>query len=86
MTGKSRQNSKDSQNAVFFENSLILSTLFGEGLDALVFLFIGFFATMPLEALLLIIVAQALFKTICKIIIYPIMRTLIFKVRKLPEI
>lgn len=63
----------------------IVSTLFGEGLDAIVFIFIGFLGTMPLEALLLMIVAQALFKTIYEIIVYPLTRTVIIKIRELPE-
>ena len=64
----------------------ILSTLFGEGLDAIMFITIGFFGTMPTEALLVMIVAQALFKTVYEIIVYPITRTVIDKVKKLPEI
>ena len=71
-------------NKLFFR--CIVSTLFGEGLDAIVFIFIGFLGTMPLEALLLMIVAQALFKTVYEIIVYPLTRTVIFKVRKLPEV
>ncbi len=72
------------ENKLFFR--CIVSTLFGEGLDAIVFIFIGFLGTMPLEALLLMIVAQALFKTVYEIIVYPLTRTVIFKVRKLPEV
>ena len=72
------------ENNLFFR--CIVSTLFGEGLDAIVFIFIGFLGTMPLEALLLMIVAQALFKTVYEIIVYPLTRTVIFKVRKLPEV
>ena len=68
------------ENKLFFR--CIVSTLFGEGLDAIVFIFIGFLGTMPLEALLLMIVAQALFKTVYEIIVYPLTRTVIFKVRK----
>lgn len=63
----------------------IVSTLFGEGLDAVVFIFIGFYATMPFEALVLMIVAQALFKTVYEIIVYPITRSVISKVKGLPE-
>ena len=63
----------------------IASTLFGEGMDALIFIFIGFWGTMPLNELLLMIVAQALFKTIYEIIVYPITRFVIFKVKELPE-
>lgn len=72
------------ENKLFFR--CIVSTLFGEGLDAIVFIFIGFLGTMPFEALLLMIVAQALFKTVYEIIVYPLTRTVIFKVRKLPEV
>ena len=71
------------ENKLFFR--CIMSTLFGEGLDAMVFILIGFLGTMPLETLLLMIVAQALFKTIYEIIVYPITRTVIFKVKRLPE-
>ena len=63
----------------------IVSTLFGEGLDAVIFIFIGFFGTMPLEALVLMIAAQALFKTVYEIIVYPLTRHVINGVKKLPE-
>ena len=62
----------------------IVSTLFGEGLDALLFITIGFFATMPTEALLVMIVAQALFKTVYEIIVYPLTRYVIGSVKALP--
>ncbi|AMD16811.1 membrane protein [Methanobrevibacter sp. YE315] len=64
----------------------IVSTLFGEGLDAIIFIIIGFVGTMPLEALVMMIVVQALFKTIYEIIVYPITRIVITNVKKLPEI
>lgn len=63
----------------------IVSTLFGEGLDAIIFITIGFLGTMPLEALLLMIVAQALFKTIYEIIVYPLTRHVIGRVKSLPN-
>lgn len=72
------------EDKLFFR--CIVSTLFGEGLDAVVFISIGFSGTMPLDALLLMIVAQALFKTIYEIIVYPITRTVINSVKKLPEV
>lgn len=61
----------------------ILSTLVGEGCDALIFITVGFFGTMPLEALLLMIIVQALFKTIYEIIVYPFTRIVILKVKSL---
>lgn len=64
----------------------IVSTMVGESLDAIIFITIAFFATMPTEALLLMIVAQAVFKTVYEIIVYPVTRTVINKVKELPEI
>ena len=64
----------------------VVSTLFGEGLDALIFITICFLGTMPLEALIVMIVVQAIFKTGYEIIIYPVTRLVITKVKKLPEI
>ena len=63
----------------------IVSTLFGEGLDAVIFIFIGFLGTMPFEALLLMIVVQALFKTCYEIIVYPLTRYVIGSVKALPN-
>lgn len=64
----------------------IASTLFGEGLDALIYISLAFYGTMPTEALLAMIVAQAFIKTAYEIIFYPITRTVIHKVKELPEI
>lgn len=63
----------------------ITSTLFGEGMDAIIFISIGFLGTMPLNALILMIVAQALFKTIYEIIVYPLTRYVIGKIKELPD-
>lgn len=63
----------------------IVSTLFGEGLDAILFISIAFYGTMPLIVLLTMIVAQALFKTVYEIIIYPVTRHVITYVRSLSE-
>lgn len=75
---------KKDENKLFLR--CISSTLVGEGLDAMIFIFIGFIGTMPLEALLLMIVAQALFKTVYEIIVYPLTRYVIVNVKGLPEI
>lgn len=63
----------------------IASTFFGEGLDAVIFIIIGFFGTMPTDALIVMIVVQALFKTVYEIIVYPITRSVIFSIEKLDE-
>lgn len=72
------------EDKLFFR--CIVSTLFGEGMDALIFITIGFLGTMPIEALILMIVMQALFKTVYEIIVYPLTRTVIARVKALPEI
>ena len=71
------------EDKLFFR--CILSTLFGEGLDAIIFITIAFWATMPMEALIIMIVAQALFKTVYEIIVYPLTRYVIGSVKALPE-
>lgn len=63
----------------------IISTLCGEGLDAIIFITIAFYGTMPTTILLTMILAQALFKTVYEIIVYPITRLVINKVKSLPD-
>lgn len=63
----------------------VASTLIGEGLDALIFISIAFYGIMPLSALAVMIVAQATFKTVFEIIVYPITKTVIKKAKTLTE-
>lgn len=63
----------------------MMSTLVGEGLDALIFISIAFYGTMPLSALLTMIVAQAAFKTIFEVVVFPITRIVINKIKTLKE-
>lgn len=71
------------------EKSLMLrcvtSTLCGETLDALLFIGIAFTGTMPLSALLLMVAAQAAFKTLYEIVVYPITRKAIMAAKALPN-
>lgn len=71
------------ENKLFFR--CIASTFFGEGLDAVTFITIGFLGTMPNEALIGMIIAQALFKTVYEIIVYPITRYVILRIKNLDE-
>lgn len=64
-------------------NRCVLSTFIGEGLDAMIFITIVFIGTMPMSSLMVMIVCQAMFKTIYEIICYPITRTVILKVMEL---
>lgn len=62
----------------------VLSTLIGEGIDAVIFISIAFYGTMPLETLLIMIAAQAAFKTLFEVVFYPLTRSVIKKVELLP--
>lgn len=62
----------------------VLSTLIGEGIDAVIFITIAFFGTMPLQTLLIMIAAQAAFKTLFEVVFYPLTRAVIKKVEQLP--
>jgi uncharacterized integral membrane protein (TIGR00697 family) len=63
----------------------ILSTIIGEGIDAVIFILIAFAGTMPVSDLFVMIVAQALVKTLFEIVFYPVTRTVIGKIRLLAE-
>lgn len=71
------------ENKLFFR--CISSTFAGEGMDALIFITIGFLGTMPVSALLTMIVAQALFKTAYEVVIYPLTRHVIHNVKDLKD-
>lgn len=61
----------------------VVSTFVGEGVDAIIFISIAFFGTMPVATLLTMIIAQAMFKTIYEIIVYPVTKVIIKNIRAL---
>ncbi len=63
----------------------IVSTFFGEGLDALVYIMLAFFGTMPTDALIVMVIVQAVVKTVYEIIAYPLTKHVISTVRALPD-
>lgn len=63
----------------------VVSTLVGEGIDACIFITIAFAGTMPVASLLTMILAQATFKTVYEIVVYPVTRQVIRKVQAMPE-
>lgn len=63
----------------------ISSTLVGEGVDAMIFISIAFYGLMPTSELLVMIAAQALFKTAYECVVYPATRTAIGRAKALPE-
>lgn len=60
----------------------ITSTLVGETVDACIFISIAFFGTMDGKSLLTMIVSQAAFKVVYEIVIYPITRIVIGKLKE----
>ena len=60
----------------------IISTLLGEGVDALMFITIAFIGTMPLMSLFNMVVCQALFKTLYECVCYPFTSIVIKMIRK----
>ena len=63
---------KEKNDSLFFR--CITSTFFGEGCDAIIFITVAFLGTMPLISLIIMIIAQALFKTCYEIVIFPVTR------------
>lgn len=63
----------------------VLSTLCGEGLDACIFISIAFIGTMPVSQLIIMVLAQAIFKTVYEIVVYPLTSAVIKKARTLQE-
>ena len=59
----------------------IVSTLFGEGVDALIFITIAFLGVMPISQVFIMVISQALFKTIYECICYPITSFVIKKIK-----
>lgn len=62
-----------------------ISTLFGEGLDAIIFITIAFAGLMPNEVLITMIICQGAFKIIYEILVYPITRTVINWIKSLDD-
>lgn len=59
----------------------IVSTLFGELCDSLIFITIAFLGTMPYSQILVMVVTQALFKTLYELVVFPVTNIVIKKVR-----
>lgn len=59
----------------------VLSTLFGETCDAFIFITIMFLGVLQLNIVIQMIITQALFKTVYEIIVYPITKIVINKIK-----
>lgn len=58
----------------------VLSTLFGEGCDALIFISIMFIGVLPINVVMQMIVTQALVKTAYEIVVYPITKKVVRRI------
>jgi len=65
---------------------LILSTLVGEGLDSMIFITIAFVGDMPIQSLLTMIATQASIKVLYEIILYPLTKSVINKIKTSEDI
>lgn len=61
----------------------VISTLFGELCDASIFISVMFAGILPFRAVIQMIVLQAVVKTVYEIIVYPVTRIVIFKIKAL---
>jgi uncharacterized integral membrane protein (TIGR00697 family) len=59
----------------------IISTFFGELCDSLIFITIAFVGSMPLNQILIMVITQAIFKTLYEMVAFPITNIAIKKVR-----
>lgn len=59
----------------------VLSTLFGETIDAVIFISIVFIGIMDVKTVCSMIITQAVFKTLYEIIVYPVTRMVIKKIK-----
>lgn len=62
-----------------------ISTLFGEGLDAILFITIAFAGTMPNDVIITMILCQGTFKILYEIVVYPITRAVINWIKSLDD-
>ena len=60
----------------------VVSTLFGESIDAFCFITLAFIGTMPFGSLMWMVVCQAGFKTLYEMVIFPITNRIIKKIKE----
>lgn len=61
----------------------IVSTLFGELCDSLIFITIAFVGVMPITQILMMVATQAAFKTLYEMVVFPATNVIIKKVRNI---
>lgn len=73
------------QQGKAFSLRAIVSTLFGEGADSIIFFFIAFYGLIPLKSILILILTQTAMKTAYEILVLPITNILVKKVKKIEK-
>ena len=68
-----------------FSLRAIVSTLWGEGVDSLIFFPIAFGGVLPWREIVALIVTQALLKTVYEIIVLPVTRVAVGRLRRLED-
>lgn len=64
----------------------IVSTLFGELCDSLIFITIAFIGSMPYSQILVMVCTQAAFKTLYEMVVFPLTNIIIKKVRRIEHV
>ena len=77
-----RDAAKSNGNFALFARC-ITSTFVGEVCDSLIFITIAFVGSMPINQILVMVLTQALFKTIYEMIVFPATNVIIKKVRSI---
>lgn len=68
-----------------FSLRAIVSTLWGEGVDSLIFFPIAFGGVLPWREIVTLIITQALLKTVYEIIVLPVTRVAVGRLRRLED-
>ena len=61
----------------------VLSTLFGETIDAMIFISIVFIGVMDIKTVCSMIITQGVFKTLYEVIVYPVTKIVINKIKSI---
>jgi uncharacterized integral membrane protein (TIGR00697 family) len=76
---------KKTQGKGFFQRA-VLSTLIGEFVDSLLFVFIMFVFTYDIKTILIMVLTQTLVKTVYEIIIFPVTNRVVKKVKEFEQL
>ncbi len=69
-----------------FSARAIISTLFGEGIDSLVFFPIAFAGALPWDVVVSLIVCQTVIKTVYEILVLPVTLRIVNKVKRIEQL